>query len=68
MRGGDLDPPDGQILHRRTTLNQLQIRSEELNPNPQLPHLAHVQRLCVELDSQGRSNFQNGGKAWIAFS
>ncbi len=34
MRGGDLDPTDGQILHRRTTLNQLQIRFSELNPSP----------------------------------
>ena len=32
MRGGDLDPTDGQILHPRTAPAQLQIRSRQLNP------------------------------------
>ena len=35
MRGRDLAPTDRQILHRRTTGTQLQIREWTLNPRPQ---------------------------------
>jgi len=65
MRGRDLDPTDGQILHRRTAPNQLQIRSWELNPSPQLSFLASMQRLCMALDSQRSSNFQDGCKTGV---
>lgn len=67
MRGRDLDPPDRPILHRDTSPTQVQIRSWELNPSPQLSFLARMQRLCMELDSQSSSYFQDGGKAGVAF-
>ena len=66
MRGRDLEPSLAQILNRRTAQSQLQIRSWKLNPGPQLPLSAHMQRLCVELDSQRRRDFQDGGKAGVA--